>query len=97
METSTIRLSEEDRQIVDHAVREIVMALGLDPTLPNPRPLELVRLYDNLATQFAGDPDLMRHWVHTGNLHLKYTPRLRVHAPYHLGEMNEYLEGFRYR
>lgn len=97
METSTIRLSEEDRQIVDHAVREIVMALGLDPTLPNPRPLELVRLYDNLATQFAGDLCLMRHWVHTGNRHLKYTPRLRVHTPYRLGEMNEYLEGFRYR
>jgi hypothetical protein len=97
MEADRIPLSDEDRRIVDHAVREIVMALGLDPILPNPRPLELIRLYDNLATQYAGDLDLMRHWVHNGNSHLRYTPYLRVHTPQYLREMNEYLEGYRYR
>jgi hypothetical protein len=97
METNSIRLSEEDKRIVDHAVREIVMALELDPTLPHPNPLELIRLYDNLATQFAGDLYLMRHWVRTGNKHLGFTPYLHIHNPVLLTEMNEYLEAFRYR
>ena len=97
MEATRIPLSEEDRRIIDNAVREVVSALGLDPNLPNPAPLDLIRLYDNLASQFGGDEELMRHWVHNGNSHLKYTPYLRVHVPLYLREMNEYLESFRNR
>ncbi len=73
------------------------MALGLDPTLPNREPIDLIRLYDNLASQFGGDEELMRYWVHNGNSHLGYTPYLRVHTPQYLEEMNEYLESFRNR
>ena len=83
-----------DEEIITNAVREVVNALGLDPTLPNPDPVGLIRLYDNLAKQFGGDEELMRHWVHNGNSHLRYTPYLRVHTPRHLEEMNEYLESF---
>jgi hypothetical protein len=95
MEATRIPLSDEDRRIIDNAVREVVAALGLDPALPNPCPIDLIRLYDNLAMQFGGDEELMRHWVHNGNSHLKYTPYLRVHTPLYLREMNEYLESFR--
>jgi hypothetical protein len=97
MEAERLPLSDEDRRIIDNAVREVVMALGLDPTLPNNEPIELIRLYDNLASQFGGDEELMRYWVHNGNSHLRYTPYLRVHTPQHLREMNEYLESFRNR
>lgn len=86
-----------ENEIIANAVREVVSALGLDPAAPNPCPLELIRLYDNLATQFGGDEELMKYWVHNGNSHLQYTPYLRVHTPHHLREMNEYLESFRYR
>ena len=95
METSRIPLSEGERRIVDNAVREVVSALGLDPNMPNPCPLDLIRLYDNLAILLGGDEEHMRHWVHNGNHHLKYTPYLRVHQPTYLREMNEYLESFR--
>jgi hypothetical protein len=86
-----------DDEIISNAVREVVAALGLDPSLPNAEPVELIRLYDNLATQFGGDEELMRYWVHNGNSHLKYTPYLRIHTPEYLHEMNAYLESFRYR
>lgn len=86
-----------DDEIITIAVREVINALGLDPAFPNPEPLQLIRLYDNLAKQFGGDEDQMKHWVHTGNYGLRFTPYLRVHQPEHLKEMNEYLEGFRYR
>jgi len=97
MEAERLPLSEEDRRIINNAVREVVAALGLDPNLPNPNPIGLIRLYDNLAIQFGGDEELMRHWVHNGNSNLRYTPYLRVHTPRYLEEMNEYLESFRYR
>lgn len=93
----TTQFAPEDERIISNAVREVVAALGLDPSLPNPDPIGLIRLYDNLAIQFGGDEELMRYWVHNGNSHLKYTPFLRIHTPHYLGEMNEYLESFRNR
>ena len=83
-----------DDEIIAIAVREVINALGLDPAFPSPEPLQLIRLYDNLARQFGGDEELMRHWVRTGNSHLHFTPYLRAHHPAHLKEMNEYLESF---
>ena len=95
--TAAVRGVLTDKEIIIIAVRKVISALGLDPASPNPEPIQLIRLYDNLATQFGGDEELMRHWVHTGNSHLCFTPYLRAHQPEYLKEMNEYLEGFRYR
>jgi hypothetical protein len=95
METQSY--SEEEQHIINNAIREVIAALGLDPSLPYPRPIELIRLYDNLASHFGGDDKFMRFWVCNGNSHLGYTPYLRIHIPEYLKEINEYLESFRYR
>lgn len=95
--TAAVRGVLTDEDIILIAVRKVISALGLDPAFPNPHPIQLIRFYDNLAAQFGGDEELMRHWVRTGNSHLGYTPYLRTHQPEYLREMNEYLEGFRYR
>lgn len=88
---------ENDEKIIAIAARKVISILGLGPKFPSTDPLQLIRLYDNLATQFGGDEKLMRHWVHTGNSHLHYTPYLRAHVPQYLDDMNNYLEEFRYR
>jgi hypothetical protein len=97
MDTNHPNTCRTDEEILAVALREVVNALGLEPGLPTYDTLQLVRLYDNLATQFGGDEELMRHWVHNRNSHLRFTPYARAHNPRYLSEMNDYLEGFRYR
>lgn len=97
MDTDYSHTPRTDEEIVSIAVRKVIGVLGLDPKFPVTDPLQLIRFYDNLATQFGGDVEAMRHWVHSGNSHLRFTPYLRTHIPQCLTEMNEYLERFRYR
>jgi protein-tyrosine-phosphatase len=87
-----------DEQILSNASRVIVVQFGLDKSthIPHQSPAELIRLYDNLMAMCGGDEKLVMHWLHTGNLHLQYTPALRTHDPYWLKEMNSYLESFRH-
>lgn len=86
-----------DEELISRAFECVQKALDLDPVATYLDKLGAIRLYDNLAMQFGGDEELMRHWVRTGNKHLGFTPYLHVHNPVLLAEMNEYLEGFRYR
>jgi len=59
--------------------------------------LQFLRFYDNLYVMFGGDIELMKHWLYTGNGHLRYTPVLRIYHSHYVEQMNEYLESFRYR
>lgn len=59
--------------------------------------LQFLRFYDNLYAMFGGDIELMRHWLYTGNHHLRYTPVLRIYHSQYVEQMNEYLESFRNR
>lgn len=88
---------DPDEELISKAFECARELLGLSPHPPYPDKLGIVRLYDNLAIQFGGDEELMRHWMGTKNAHLKYTPWAKVHNPRYLKEMNEYLESFRYR
>lgn len=83
-----------DEEIIANAAFSVVEILGLDKNTVYSDPLNLILLYDRLALQFGGDEELMRHWMGSGNKHLGYTPMLRVHVPYHLEEMVNYLESF---
>lgn len=91
-----LALTESDKQLLSRSASRITKILGLDPSVndPHPDPLQLLRLYDNLSRQFGGDWELMRHWVHSGNSHLEFTPALRTHQVYWLERINEYLESF---
>ena len=86
-----------DEELILRAFECVQKALDLDPVATYLDKLGAIRLYDNLAVQFGGDEELMRHWVRTGNKHLGFTPYLCVHNPALLTEMNEYLESFRHR
>ena len=86
-----------DEELISNAFECARELLGLSPHALYPDKLGIIRLYDNLAKQFGGDEELMRHWVGTGNKHLRFTPYLRAHHPRYLREMNEYLESFLYR
>lgn len=81
-----------DDEIISNAFECARRILGLSPHAFYPDKLGIIRLYDNLANHFGGDEELMRHWVGTGNKHLRFTPYLRAHHPRYLREMNEYLE-----
>ena len=85
-----------DEELIQRAFECVQKALDLDPMATYLDKLNVIRLYDNLAVQFNGDEELMRHWVRTGNKHLGFTPYLCVHNSVHLAQMNEYLESFRY-
>lgn len=85
-----------DERILLRAFEEAHRVLELSPHAPYPDKLGIIRLYDNLAVTFGGDEELMRHWLVTGNKHLKFTPYLHAHNPRYLLEMNEYLESFRF-
>lgn len=92
---SDVRATElTDEEIIANAAFHVVEVLGLNRDVVYPDPIALIRFYDNLARQFGGDEELMKHWVGTGNSHLGYTPLLRVHIPMYLDEMNTYLESF---
>ena len=86
-----------DEELVSRASKCAQNILELDPKATYLDELGIIRLWENLAMQFGGDEELMRHWVRTGNKHLGFTPYLHIHNPVLLTEMNEYLEGFRYR
>lgn len=83
-----------DEELISNAFECARELLELSPHAPYPDKLGVVRLWDNLSKQFGGDEELMRHWVKTGNKHLRFTPYLRAHHPRYLREMNEYLESF---
>ena len=85
-----------DEEVIAHVAFNVVEVLGLCKDVIYPDPIGLILFYDNLATAFGGDEELMRHWVSVGNRHLGYTPMLNVHIPMYLEEMNKYLEAFRY-
>ena len=89
--------SNPNEELIPRASKCAQSILELDPKATYLDELGIIRLYDNLAMQFGGDEELMRHWVRTGNKHLGFTPYLHVHNPVLLAEMNEYLESFRYR
>lgn len=91
-----IFLSPEDAGMVDKAAKIVIDQLDLDPKVLICPPLEYIRLYDNLAALLGGDEELMRHWMSVGNKHLAYTPKLRVHQPHYLEEINAYLESLRH-
>jgi hypothetical protein len=59
--------------------------------------LQFLRLYDNLYAMFGGNIELMNRWLYTGNVHLKYTPVLRIYSNQYVEQMNEYLESFRHK
>ena len=83
-----------DEELISNAFVDAHRVLGLSPHAPYPDKLGIIRLWDNLSKQFGGDGELMRHWVMTGNKHLRFTPYLHAHNPRYLLEMNEYLESF---
>lgn len=83
-----------DEELISNAFVDAHRVLGLSPHAPYPDKLGIIRLWDNLSKQFGGDEELMRHWVMTGNKHLRFTPYLHAHNPRYLLEMNEYLESF---
>lgn len=89
-------LDIDDEELLFKAAGEVVKILGLGPEALIPDPLQLIRLYDNLATMLGGDEELMRHWMGEKNKHLGFEPCMQVHNEEHLCEMNGYLEGLRY-
>ena len=89
-------LDIDDEKLLSKAAGEVVKILGLGPEAPIPDTLQLICLYDNLATILGGDEELMRHWMGEKNKHLGFEPRMQVHNEEHLCEMNGYLEGLRY-
>lgn len=89
-------LDIDDEKLLSKAAGEVVKILGLGLEASVPDPLQLIRLYDNLATMLGGDEELMRHWMREKNKHLGFEPRTQVHNEEHLCEMNRYLEGLRY-
>lgn len=82
-----------DKQLIDNATQRASKELGVAFSLIEDK-LEFLRFYENLMRLLGNDVDLARHWVYTGNRHLKYTPILRVHSSYFLKQMNCYLESF---
>ncbi len=81
-----------DQEILSRASGEVLKILSLSGEAVVWSPLQLLRLYDNLATMFGGDEELMRHWLSTYNTHLRLVPKLApVPEP-----INDYLEAFRY-
>lgn len=83
-----------DEELISNAFERAHRALGLSPYAPYTDKIGIIRLWDNLSKQFCGDDELMRHWMMTGNKHLRFTPYLHAHNPRYLQEMNEYLESF---
>jgi hypothetical protein len=87
---------KSDAEIIGNAVKKAAKELDVPYRMIEDQ-LQFLRFYDNLMETVGNDPELAKHWVYTGNNHLKYTPILRVHKAYYLKQMNEYLEAFRYR
>jgi hypothetical protein len=85
-----------DVEIISKAVKKAAKELDVPYRMIEDQ-LQFLRFYDNLMETVGNDSELAKHWVYTGNNHLKYTPILRVHKAYYLKQMNEYLEAFRYR
>ena len=80
-----------DEKIIDRATKRAAEQLGVAFSLIDDR-LEFIRFYDNLMRLVGNNAELARHWLYTGNNHLRYTPILRVHSSYYLKEMNSHLE-----
>lgn len=80
-----------EQKLIDKATKRAAEELGIAFSLIEDH-LEFIRFYRNLMTLVGNDVEIARHWVYTGNRHLRYTPILRVHSSYYLKQINEYLE-----
>jgi len=87
---------KSDDELITKAFKKAAKELEVPYRLIEDK-LQFLRFYDNLMEMVGNDSDLARHWVYSGNNHLKYTPILRIHLSYYLKQINEYLEAFRYR
>lgn len=87
---------KSDDELINKALKNAAKKLDVPYRLIKDK-LQFLRFYDNLMEMVGDDVELAKHWVYTGNNHLRYTPILRVHRSYYLKQMNEYLEAFRYR
>ena len=66
--------------------------LGLNQDKAYPDPINILRLFDNLAKMLGGDDKLMRYWMGCKNMHLGYIPIERADDAHDLEEINAYLE-----
>lgn len=80
-----------DKELIHKAAQRASAELGIAVSIIDDH-LEFIRFYDNLMRLVDNDVELARHWVYTGNRHLRYTPILRVHSSHYLKEINQYLE-----
>lgn len=80
-----------DEQLINNATKRAAEELGVGFSIIEDK-LEFIRFYENLMCLVGNNVELARHWIYTGNKHLRFTPILRVHSSYYLNKMNQYLE-----
>lgn len=69
---------------------------GLDPdSKPGELALLLIRAYRSLYVLVGGNPDDMRHWMHTENLHTGGVPAEQIKSVQGLVQVVEYLDAMR--
>ena len=80
-----------DEQLINKVTKRAAEELGVGFSLIEDK-LEFIRFYENLMCLVGNNVELARHWIYTGNKHLRFTPILRVHNSHYLKEINQYLE-----
>lgn len=80
-----------DNELIQKAATNATALLGL-PVI-NSEHLTVVKIYLILFQIYGSDVELMKHWVHTYNKHLKYIP-LEGISDNRINDVLAYLEEF---
>ena len=84
--------SKTTEELIAFAFGSAQELLGLNQDKAYPDPVNILRLFDNLAKMLGGDDKLMRYWMGCKNMHLGYIPIERADDAHDLEEINAYLE-----
>lgn len=84
-----------DEKIVNQAFTRAKRNLDVCVTYESmEQKLVFLRALKALDTLLGGDAELMKHWMHTHNQHLRFTPAEMLNDEDKLTVITNYLEGF---
>lgn len=88
-------MMKTDEQIVNDAFTRAKRNLDICVTYENvEQKLLFLRAIKALDTLMGGDNELMKHWMHNHNNHLRFTPSQVISDEDNLYTITNYLEGF---